>query len=273
MANPPEARVRQAMGAGGLNIPSAGRGVIGLVVIHVVAWVVYLLMLRLGVEFAARELALVPRDFLLHGRLWQAVTGVLLHAPSDVGHLLFNMLFLWWFGSPIEGWWGARGLIRAYIACALGGVLLTVLVGAGVALLAPGSGLGHLWTGAHLGASGAVLGLTVCWGAVLWNERMNFMFFGEMRVRTFILVLVGIQVLVALSYDGTSSTSHFGGILVGYLYGRGWLRPARLRNWLTHRRVQAQAEERKKKRARFEVIEGGAEPRWQRRDDDEPMVH
>lgn len=265
--------MRQAMGTGGFNVPRASRGVIGLVVVHVVAYVVFLVLLRLGVTELTRELPLVPRDFLLRGRIWQAVTGVLLHAPSDVGHLLMNMLFLWWFGSPIEGWWGARGLIRAYIVCALGGVLLTVGAGAAVAVLMPGSSLGHLWTGAHLGASGAVLGLTICWGAVLWNERLNFMFFGEMRVRTFVLVLVGIQVLIALSYDGTSSTSHFGGIIAGYLYGRGYLRPSRLRNWLIHRRVQAEAATKAKQRARFEVIEGGAEPKWKRRNDDDSMVH
>ncbi|NOY24529.1 MAG: rhomboid family intramembrane serine protease [Oligoflexia bacterium] len=246
--------------------PKAGKGVITLVVIHVVAYVIYLILLRLGVRFAATELAMVPQDVLLRGRIWQPVTSVLLHAPTDVGHLLFNMLFLWWFGSPLEGWWGAKGLYRAYIISAAGGVLLTLLAGLAVVPLGPTSSLFHLWTGAHLGASGAVLGLTVCWGAVLWNEELNFMFIGRMKVKTFIFVLVGIQLLTALSYDSTSSTSHFGGIIAGFLYGRGWFRPGALKNWMTHRRVQAKLAERQRQRGRFDVIEGG-------KDSDDPIVH
>ena len=283
--------MRQAMGSGGGMFPKAGRAVKTLVVVHVVAYVTFLILLRLGVDFAAEELALVPRDFLTRGRLWQAATSVLIHAPNDVGHLLFNMLFLWWFGGPIEGWWGARGLYRAYIVSALGGVLLTVLAGLAVLPLGPESSLYHLWTGAHLGASGAVLGLTICWGAVLWDERMNFMLFGEMRVRTFVLVLIGIQVLTALSFDGTSSTSHFGGILAGYLLGRGtldrwWraLRPARLKNRMTKLRVDRKLAERERTKGRFEVIDGGRDgepgrdtagrPFWGRKDDeDDPIVH
>lgn len=259
--------------------PKAGRGVITLVVIHVVAYVLYLVLLRMGVQFAATELALVPRDFVLRGRLWQPVTSVLLHARTDVGHLLFNMLFLWWFGSPLEGWWGTKGLYRAYIISALGGVLLTVLAGIAVLPLGPGGSLYHMWTGAHLGASGAVLGLTVCWGAVLWDQKLNFMFIGEMKVKTFIFVLIGIQILTALSFDGTSSTSHFGGILAGYLYGRGWFKPGRVKNWLAQRRVQAKVAERERKKGRFEVIEGGKDdvvgaPLWGgKRDDDDPVVH
>ncbi len=271
--------MRQPSGTtGGLMFPKAGRGVITLVIIHVVAYVIYLVLLRLGVSFAANELALVPRDFLTRGRLWQAVTSVLIHAPTDVGHLLFNMLFLWWFGSPIEGWWGERGLYRAYIISALGGVLLTVLAGVAVLPLGPDSSLAYLWTGAHLGASGAVLGVTICWGAVLWNEKLNFFLLGEMRVRTFVLFLVGIQVLTALSFDGTSSTSHFGGIIAGFLLGRGYLRPGQLKNWRTKRKLDRKVKEQERRKSRFEVIEGGRDdevgpPIYKIGDDDDPVVH
>lgn len=280
--------MRQRMGsAGGFALPKAGQGVITLVIVHVVAYVLYLLALRAGLDFARDELALVPSDVLLRGRIWQPVTSVLIHAPTDVGHLLFNMLMLWWFGGPLEVWWGRRGLFTAYAVSALGGVLLTILAGLAVLPWGPEGSLYYMWTGAHLGASGAVLGITICWGAAQWEQRLNFMFLGEMKVKTFVLILVGIQVLTALSYDGTSSTSHFGGILAGWLYGRGWLKPAKLRSWFTqlrhrstHRRVQAHQAERAKKMARFEVIEGGKTDQagkgtWGRRreDDDDQIVH
>jgi len=270
--------LRQPSGmTGGIAFPPAGRGVKTLVIIHVVAYVAYLVLLRLGVGVAMTEAAMVPRDVFM-GHIWQPVTSVLLHAPTDVGHLLFNMLFLWWFGGPIEGWWGTRGLYRAYVISALGGVLLTLLAGLFGLALGPDSSLYHLWTGGHLGASGAVLGLTICWGAVLWNERMNFFLLGEMRVRTFVLVIVGIQLLSALSFDSSSSTSHLGGIIAGYLLGRGYLRPGRLKNWRTSRRIDRKRKERERAKGRFEVIDGGLDdsagrPMWRTPDDDDPVVH
>lgn len=280
--------MRQPSGTGTFAFPPAGKAVKTLVVLHVVAYVVYLVLLRLGVGWAADELALVPRDFVLRGRLWQPVTSVLIHAPTGVGHLLFNMLFLWWFGGPIEQWWGSKGLYRTYVLCALGGVALTVLAGLAVLPMGPDSGLYGLWTNGHMGASGATLGLTITWGAVLWRQKLNFMFLGEMEARTFVLVLVGIQLLTALSFDSTSSTSHFGGILMGFLIGRGYwadwtrkLSPSWLKNRMTQARVERKNREREKAKGRFQVIEGGRDerdtagkPLWGgRKDDDDPIVH
>lgn len=268
--------------------PPAGKGVKTLVVIHVATWVLYLVLLRMGVDWAASELALVPRDFLTRGRLWQPVTSVLIHAPTGVGHLLFNMLFLWWFGGPIESWWGTKGLYRTYALCAAGGVAVTVLAGLLVLPLGPGSSLYGMWTGGHLGASGATLGLTIAWGSVLWRQKLNFFLLGEMEARTFVLILVGIQLLTALSFDSTSSTSHFGGIIMGFLVGRGYwatwkkkLRPAWLKNRMTQAKVERKRRQKERAKARFEVIEGGLEddrdtagkPIWGKGDDDDPVVH
>ncbi len=39
---------------------------------------------------------------VLHGELWRLLTYAFLHDPTSVFHILFNMLFLWWFGTEIE---------------------------------------------------------------------------------------------------------------------------------------------------------------------------
>lgn len=47
-----------------------------------------------------RTFGAVPRDLLLHGFLWQAVTYAFLHASW--GHVIGNMYMLWTFGDNVE---------------------------------------------------------------------------------------------------------------------------------------------------------------------------
>ena len=42
-----------------------------------------------------------------------------LHDPGDIFHILFNMLFLWWFGSDVEDLYGPREFLSFYLTAAL----------------------------------------------------------------------------------------------------------------------------------------------------------
>ncbi len=253
-----------------------------LMIINFVVYIIYLLMLRSsGLSFIADELTLTPQDMVFGGRLWQPLTYMFIHSPVSPGHLLGNMLMLFFFGTGLEQMVGSKKLLRVYLLSGLGGAALT-LIGPGLAaLIAPGSGLAQLWYVPHLGASGAVFGLVMCWGGMQWDQTANFFLLGPMRVRTFVLIIVGIELLHLLSLQqGTSYTAHFGGMLIGFFIGRGGsfaaLSPRRAAARMKHRQTQ-------KKLHRFEVIEGGGEgdkkgngagrPTWMRRDDDDPMVH
>ena len=49
---------------------------------------------------------LVPALAVLHGWIWQFVTYAFVHDPGSIWHILFNMLFLWWFGRDVEDLYG-----------------------------------------------------------------------------------------------------------------------------------------------------------------------
>lgn len=259
--------------------PRMTPGVKRLMIINFAVYVVYLLMLRSSsLTFIAEELPLTPQDMLFGGRLWQPATYMFIHHPAAVGHLLGNMLMLFFFGTGLEQMIGTKKLIRVYLFSGLGGAALTLLLPGIAALIAPGSGMAMLWYTPHLGASGAVFGLVLCWGGMQWNQTANFFLLGAMRVRTFVLIIVGIELLYLLSMQqGSSYTAHFGGMAVGYFIGRGGdlsaLSPRKAAAKMRHRQTQ-------KKLRRFEVIEGGGEgsngagrPTWMRKDDDDPIVH
>ncbi len=55
-------------------------------------------------------------------RIWQPLTHMFLH--GNFSHILFNMIGLWMFGSPLEQMWGKNKFIFFYISSGLGAAAL-----------------------------------------------------------------------------------------------------------------------------------------------------
>jgi membrane associated rhomboid family serine protease len=249
-----------------------GKVVIGLLVANFAFYVIELILLRANFGFVLRELPLSPSGLFDEGRVWQPLTYMWLHDPERPMHLIFNLVWLWMFGAPLEQWWGGRRVLGSYFLFGLGGAALTLLVGllSRTAVLAPY--LGDFWMKPHLGASGAIMGLTVAWGIVYADRTMNFFFLGEMKGRTFLWIIIGMELLVALSFDPVSSTSHFGGMAAAFLLckrppkaGRdpkvagqspqgGLWRPSRIKETLRRWELERQ---RAKIESELRVIQGG----------------
>ncbi len=142
-------------------------------------------------------------------RPWTFVTYMFVHA--GLLHLLGNMLMLFVFGPPVEHRLGGRAFILYYLYCGIGAAVLSLALA------------GILPTGAIVGASGAVLGVGVAF-ALLWPDAELLVFPIPMPVkaRTFVLILVGLDVL--FSYitpnDGVAHLAHVGGAAFGYLFFR-----------------------------------------------------
>src|SRR5262249_54483857 len=84
------------------------------------------------------------------GQVWRLLTHAFCHERFGVLHILFNMLFLCWWGCTLESMYGSREFLLFY---------LTAAVVAGLAFV----GL-DMWTGSStpgIGASGAVLAVTM----------------------------------------------------------------------------------------------------------------
>jgi len=135
-----------------------------------IANVAMFLLWYLGGEPVQRNLlllALTP-TLVVHSFpffIWQLFTYMFLH--GSIGHLLFNMLALWMFGTPLEQGWGTRRFLKFYFVCG---------VGAGVCDTLVNVALGHQ---THtIGASGALYGLLLAFGLLYPDTRvlMNFLF-------------------------------------------------------------------------------------------------
>jgi membrane associated rhomboid family serine protease len=147
---------------------------------------------------------------------WQFITYGFLHAKSP-GHIIANMLGLYFLGRDIEELYGSREFLRLYLALvAFGGVAWAAaerLHGAPLDLPV-------------VGASGAVVGIVVLY-ALNFPKRMLLLYFVLPVPAWFVGVLcVAYDAYGAISQpkgDFTAFTVHLGGAALALLYyGMGW---------------------------------------------------
>jgi membrane associated rhomboid family serine protease len=184
-----------------------------LLISNVAIFILYFFAIRLGGERPFVWLSLIPR-WVLSLSIWQLVTYLFIHSPYDFLHILFNMLFLWFFGRALESTWGTQRFLRFYFLCGIGAGLCVVLL----ALM-----VGNVDT-RTIGASGAIYGLLLAFGMLFPNEEILFLGQFPMKARWFVLIMGAMAFLLTFGSTstggggGVSHVAHLGGMIFGYLY-------------------------------------------------------
>jgi len=172
--------------------------------------VVLLLLLTVFTSPSLQAALLFAPGEALH-RPWTFVTYMFVHA--GLLHLLANMLMLFVFGPAVEHRLGGRAFLLFYLYCGIGAAVFSLLL----------SGVMSSAAAPVMGASGAVLGVGVAF-AMLWPDAELLVFPLPMPVkaRTFILVLVGLDIVLSqvAPNDGIAHLAHIGGAGFGYLFFR-----------------------------------------------------
>src|SRR5947209_5587545 len=70
------------------------------------------------------EIMQLDAQAVLNGQVWRLLTHAFMHAT--VMHILFNMLFLWWFGTDVEDLYGPVEFLTFYLTAAVAGGLAFV---------------------------------------------------------------------------------------------------------------------------------------------------
>lgn len=151
-------------------------------------------------------LGLTPVHVLREGHVWQLLTYAFLHI--DIMHLLFNMLFLYWFGREIETTWGSRRFLTFYLAAA---------VFAGLCFIGVDYVIGRQLSWC-IGASGAIMAVVMAYALYWPNRIILFMLFFPMRIRTFVLITIAIEIYSFLhARNGVANMAHLGGLAFGFI--------------------------------------------------------
>ena len=159
------------------------------------------------------ELALIP-PAAVEGRWWTLLTYMFLHSRGSLYHIIFNMLGLMWFGTPVERHVGSTEFIALYVVSGIGAGLFALLFSANTAV-------------AIIGASGAVFAVMLAFATLYPDSEVYLFWFLPLRAPVAVLVFAGIAVLGTLTgfQPGISHLTHVGGLIAGFLYV--WLRLGR----------------------------------------------
>jgi membrane associated rhomboid family serine protease len=159
---------------------------------------------------------------LSDGHFWTLFTHMFVH--GSLGHVLMNMLLLWFAGRKVANLFGGRHFVQIYFVAGVVGAAVEMAVGA--------YGRGDLTT-SLLGASGAVFGLLTALAVALPDEEVTALLYFVIPVRmrlitlTFGIVALNVVMgIVWLLWPGASGGTqiawfaHLGGALAGWYYAR-----------------------------------------------------
>jgi membrane associated rhomboid family serine protease len=189
----------------------------------IVAANIVVFVLQIVVPDVTDLLDLAP-VLVLHGQIWRLVSYAFCHDPHNPLHIIFNMLFVVWFGATLERMYGTREFVLFYLVSALA------------------SGLAHLALAFALrdrtpaiGASGAVMAIVALY-AVHFPRSEVYFFLIRVQIRFLVLIYVVFDLLPVLralngdgGTDGVAHAAHLGGLAFGFAYyyfglrlDRGW---------------------------------------------------
>ncbi len=150
----------------------------------------------------------------IHGQVWRLITYAFCHSMNDLFHILFNMLFIWWFGKTLETMYGSREFLLFYLTAALV---------AGVTFVTFGLFTGELIPA--VGASGSVLAIMMVFALFFPHQRILLMGIIPIEIRWLVLFYIiydSMPILGSLLgenvQDGIAHSAHLGGLAFGYVY-------------------------------------------------------
>ncbi|OFZ12445.1 MAG: hypothetical protein A2Z20_06715, partial [Bdellovibrionales bacterium RBG_16_40_8] len=208
-----------------------------LIIINLAVWVGLVLILQnfLSAPYIFDWFGFVPAHFFKEFWIWQPVTYMFVHS-TNVFHVLFNMLLLWWLGSELELYWGRRYFLIYYFLCGTGAAILYLFC---VLIYYAFSGNIAPLTTPVVGASGAIFGLIYAYGLIFGERVVYFLMMFPMKARYFVMIIGGIELMNLLSQglsNQVANLAHLGGLVSGFIILRFW---PRIKDLLQRRQTRA----------------------------------
>lgn len=203
----------------------------------------------------------VPSNLeVLARRPWTVFTYMFLH--EGFLHILFNLLWLYWFGLMFIQEFGMKKLISTYLIGGLSGGLLFVLFYNVFPVFEPVKD-----SAIALGASASVMAIVVAVATFRPNRKLHMMFIGPVKIGYIALAMFILTSMVDFSVNTGGKIAHIGGAFAGfiiaYYYKQGkditrgfdrfmdqiatWFKPGKQNMKVTHKRPANDLEYNKQK--------------------------
>ncbi|WP_425393057.1 rhomboid family intramembrane serine protease [Ekhidna sp.] len=142
---------------------------------------------------------------------WSLVTYFFTH--YDFFHILFNMLFLFWFGRIIQEFLNSKRVISLYVLGGLAGGLLYIFIYNFFPFYAD-----RVADSMMLGASAGVFAIVVGAAVFMPNYTFFLLFIGPVKIKYIAIFYVFMSFIGTTGANAGGEIAHLGGAVVGWLY-------------------------------------------------------
>ena len=209
-----------------------GKGLVIAMVTLVSVWLFFAVGINFGRAGERVFDALVGSNAILHGEIWRIFTAPLLHLPSgagSVGHLLFNVMGLYFLGTTLEERWGWKRFLAFIYGSAVFAAVAQALICGFVPVPA-------LQQPSFFGALAMVDAVCVAWALSYKNSQVRLFFVLPVSGIGLLLFTLFINIMYILGSDAHHDglITPLAGMLAGYLFGD----TSPLRIWYLQRRFK-----------------------------------
>lgn len=172
------------------------------------------------------ELLALPASFERFIRQpWSIITYMFMHA--NFMHILFNMLWLYWFGSLFLYFFSGKHLRGLYI---LGGICGGLLYMVSYNVFPYFDSV--IASSTLVGASASVLAIVVATAYREPNYRVQLLLFGAVRLKYLALIVVATDLLFITSSNAGGHIAHLGGALAGLWFAASLKKGTDITAWI-----------------------------------------
>jgi rhomboid protease GluP len=139
-----------------------------------------------------------------HGEYYRLLSVTLVHSPTDILHLLFNMYALWYGGQLVERMYGSWVMFFLYAVCGIAASATSFAFGPG---------------GWSVGASGAIFGM---FGVIVVATRFHHAILDNQSRAIAGQIVFLIVINLAIGFSGifnVDNFAHVGGLIAGLWLG------------------------------------------------------
>lgn len=186
------------------------------ITVFLVLNIISIVMIFAGEEsgrFIVEQWVAMPGNF---GRLARHAWTPLSYMFSQIEplHLIFNMLWLYWFGIVFQLLSTPKRMIGLYLLGGLGGAALYLLAVNTIPYFAGHGGL-------LIGSSASVIAIVTATAIMAPDYRMNLLFLGAVSLKWIAIVTIGIDLLSVTGSNAGGHIAHLGGAAVGAIFALG----------------------------------------------------
>lgn len=208
-------------------IQQPGQGLLKIIIANGAIFIA-LMIVRVGLLIAGKselfdaffaQVSLPSSLDLILQRPWSLLTYFFLHI--EVFHLVFNMMFLYWFGIIIQDFIGNKRLVQLFF---YGG-----LAGAAAFIIAMNTVSFFIEKGPNFmnGASAGVFAVVVAAATIRPNYEVRLLLIGQVQIKYISAFYVLWSFIETTGSNAGGNIAHLGGAISGFIFAKNFLAASR----------------------------------------------